>query len=106
MGQLKEVVAYEAFGIYADYDGNAPDTTDLIIVADEEVAKGLVADFNRNPRAIHIAYVDGCETSKSYAYRRIAVFSTSGVSFTRSDALDKADLTEEDLANPADDSDD
>lgn len=67
---LKQVVAYETYGIFGDYDGNAPDTDTICLVATEELAKEVCAKLNENPRDYHVVYVDGWEHNKRFSYRR------------------------------------
>lgn len=57
------------FGVYADYDANAPDTATHILVATEELAKEVCAFLNKDARAWNQAFVDGCESCKSWQYR-------------------------------------
>ena len=43
---MRQVTAYEAIAIFGDYDGMAPDTQDLAIVATQEVADQVCALLN------------------------------------------------------------
>jgi len=70
--------AYEqaqvAYGIYADYDGNAPDTASLLFCSTEELAKAVCTILNETPRRWgNLAFVDGSEWSKSFSYSKVFV---------------------------------
>lgn len=67
--ELKKADAYEAYGIYADYDGNAPDTETLVLVESEELAKEVCDELNKDPRKYTVVYVEGWEFSKSFQWR-------------------------------------
>ncbi len=63
------VLAIPCWGVYADYDANAPDTATLFLVATEELAQEVCALLNENPRAHgNLAFVDGCEYCKRFEY--------------------------------------
>lgn len=66
--------AWVAFAIYADYDANAPDTKNLFVVSSETLAK-LVCEFLNEdpPRWGNLAFVDGFEWAKLFAYRETIV---------------------------------
>lgn len=67
-------LAQVAYGIYADYDANAPDTASLLFCSTEELAKAVCAILNETPqRWGNLAYVDGFEWSKSFSYNRVFV---------------------------------
>lgn len=96
--QLRQVTAYEAWAIFADYE-EAPSTGDLLIVATEELAKELTELFNKNPREqLHLAHAEGHDYSKVFLYRMVLVASQDGVSWTREDALKSINATEEDFS--------
>jgi hypothetical protein len=101
--ELKQVVAYVAWAIFADYDANAPTTQDLLFVGTEELATELVNLFNKSPRNVPLACVDGWEHCKSYDHHKVLLSSedVSRVAWTMAEAFEKADLTEEDLADEA-----
>lgn len=63
------VTAYRVFGIFADYDGNAPDTSTLALVPTEEVAKEVCQRLNEDPQSHTIVFVDGWENHKTFRYR-------------------------------------
>lgn len=63
------VAAIPCWGIYADYDANAPDTQSFYRVATEELAKEVCDFLNEDPRRWNMAFVDGFESCKSWAYR-------------------------------------
>lgn len=67
---MNKVEAFAGFAIYASFDGYAPDSEDLLLVADQEVA-GLVADFlNKNPEDYgFLAAVEGYEWTKLFCVR-------------------------------------
>tara|TARA_R110000868_G_scaffold47769_7_gene156246 strand:+ start:2632 stop:2958 length:327 start_codon:yes stop_codon:yes gene_type:complete len=67
---LKQVVAYETYGIFGDYDCNVPDTYTICLVATEELAKEICAKLNENPRDYSVVCVDGWEHCKRFSYRR------------------------------------
>lgn len=62
-------LAYPCFGIYADYDCNAPDTQTFFKVATQELAEQVLAVLNKNPRNVALAYVDGFEYCKRWRHR-------------------------------------
>ena len=66
---MEKVTAYRAFGIFADYDANAPDTATLVTVTSEELAKQVCEKLNEDPRSYVIAFVDGCEHWKRFSHR-------------------------------------
>lgn len=96
---VKEVIAYEAFGIFGDYDGNAPDTHTICLVSSEELAKEVCAKLNENPRKHNIVFVEGWEFSKRFGYRReltdnpFSVFNTTQEAF---DHITQDSITEDD----------
>lgn len=106
--ELKQVVAYEAWAVFADYDANAPTTEDLMTVGTEELARELVDLFNKNPRAVPLACVDGWEHCKSYDCHKVLLSSeeAASVSWTKEEAFEAADLTDEDLAEDMGDDED
>lgn len=59
--------------VYADYDGNAPDTSGVILVADSELATEIAAELNKRPRAYTQAVVDGWEHAKRWDHREVFV---------------------------------
>jgi len=64
------VLAYPCFGIYADYDANAPDTETYFVVATKELAEEVCAKLNENPRKWgNLGFVDGWEHAKSFSSR-------------------------------------
>lgn len=63
------VLAIPCWGIFADYDAEAPDTKTLFLVATEELAKEVCAFLNEDPRKWNnLAFVDGWEWKKSFSY--------------------------------------
>lgn len=84
---MKQVVAFEAFGIFGDYDGNAPDTATICLVSSEELAKLVCASLNEDPRKHNIVFVDGWESSKMFSYRRELTDSPASVCETLENAL-------------------
>ena len=84
---MKQVVAFEAFGIFGDYDGNAPDTATICLVSSEELAKLVCASLNEDPRKHRIVFVDGHESSKRFSYCRELTDRPESVCETLEDAL-------------------
>jgi hypothetical protein len=70
---VEEITAYRAFGIFADYDANAPDTDTLVTVASEELAKQVCEKLNEDPRSHVVAFVDGWEHAKRFRHRPVLV---------------------------------
>jgi hypothetical protein len=66
---MEKITAYRAFGIFADYDANAPDTGTLVTVTSEELAKQVCEKLNEDPRSYVIAFVNGCEHWKRFGWR-------------------------------------
>jgi len=89
---MERVWAFRGFAVYADYDGNAPDTDDYWIMATKELAEELARQLNEALRddkdgflkptdarlaegdedglcEIGIPFVDGWEHSKFYKVR-------------------------------------
>ena len=106
MPQLKEVTAYEAWAIFADYDAEAPTTEDLLVVGTEDLAKEIVELFNKNPRAVNMAFVDGFEHCKSFDQHKVLVASDKGVLWSVKDALEAAEIEESDLNEESDEDED
>jgi hypothetical protein len=106
MPQLKEVTAYEAYAIFADYDAEAPTTEDLLVVGTEDLAKEIVSLFNKNPRAVNMAFVEGFEHCKSFDQHKVFVETDKGVLWSVKEALEEAEITEEELNEDSDDEDD
>jgi hypothetical protein len=93
---LKQITAYEAYGIFGNYDGNAPDTSTICLVATEQIAKEVCAVLNENPEDHVIVFVDGWEHSKSFAYRRELTDHPNGVCDTTETALAHLTQSEDD----------
>jgi hypothetical protein len=97
---MRQVTAYEAFGIFGDYDGNAPDTESVCLVATEDLAKEVCAKLNEDPREYAIVCVDGWEHSKRFRYRTELTETTEDVRTTLEEAMreitDNEDWSEED----------
>lgn len=83
------VLAIPCWGIYADYDANAPDTATCFLVATEELAKEVCALLNESPRSYgNLAFVDGWEHCKSFSYSgEFCAVNMVGRIFTSLDAL-------------------
>lgn len=92
------VLAIPCWGIFADYDANAPNTEVLFLVATEELAKEVCAVLNESPRSWSaLAFVDGWEHCKSFAYRGSYVApSMAGEVFTSLEALRESEHFERD----------
>lgn len=84
---MRQVTAYEAFGIFGDYDGNAPDTSTICYVASEELAKEVCAKLNEDPRKHTIVFVDGWEWSKRFCYRTELIRDPNEAHTTLADAI-------------------
>ena len=68
----KQVTAFLGYAIYASYDGEAPDTKDLILLADKDEAEKLAKILNENPRKWgSLAYVEGFEHYKLFETREV-----------------------------------
>lgn len=68
---LESVTAYRVWEISADYDGKAPDTAALLVLATRELADEVCACLNEDPRAWGcLAFVDGCEGHKRFVVRQ------------------------------------
>ena len=99
----KQVTAFQGYGVYADYDAYAPDTEDLVLVANEDQAKQVCAHLNKNPRRWGcLAFVDGLEHRKVFKYRE-ALRLNAAVFATPVEELLKG--LEEDRDPPVDDED-
>jgi len=66
---MEKIAAYRAFGIFADYDANAPDTYTISLVTSEELAKQVCEKLNEDPRRHMIVFVDGWEHAKRFCHR-------------------------------------
>lgn len=87
---------HKIYAIYADYDAEAPTTADLILCKTEEVAQSVVDILNKNPRAYNdLAYVEGYEGCKSFAYHVVYLPSLDGVHATVEDAMGTCVLEED-----------
>lgn len=73
-GMPEPVQGYRAWAIYADYDANAPDTEDLILVSTEDLAKLVCDELNEDTgRWNNLAFIDGWEHCKMFRYREVLV---------------------------------
>jgi hypothetical protein len=69
---MNQIMAYVGYAIYADYDAQAPNTNDLILVGSEELAAEVLHLLNENPQKYYdIAFVDGLERYKSFKSHRV-----------------------------------
>jgi len=84
---MEKVEAYKAFGIFGDYDGNAPDTSTVCLVATEDLAKEVCAKLNMAPESYNIICTDGFEWSKRFAYREELTENPNVVCKTFDDAM-------------------
>lgn len=86
----ERVTAYRAWGIYADYDANAPDTRDLILVSTEALARDVCDALNEDPRRWgNLAFVDGWEFCKSFQHRLALVEDPSCVRRSVAEVFEK-----------------
>jgi len=70
---VEKVTAFRAFGIFASYDANAPDTDTLATVTSEELAKRVCEKLNEDPQSHVVAFVDGWEHAKRFCHRPVLV---------------------------------
>lgn len=84
MAEVEQVMAYRVWAIYADYDGNAPDTCDLALCASEEIADKRCEELNAldSDETGHLCFVEGYEFSKAFKSRPVLVESLEGVSMS------------------------
>ena len=66
---MEKITAYRAFGIFADYDANAPATETIVTVTSEELAKEVCGKLNEDPRSYVVVFVDGWEHAKRFCWR-------------------------------------
>jgi hypothetical protein len=59
--------AFLAWAVYADYDGNAPDTENVVLLASYELAKQVLEEIASNHD--NLCYVDGSEWAKQWRVR-------------------------------------
>lgn len=75
VGGPQPIRAYRAWAINASYDGNAPDTSDLVLCATEALAQEIVAfletDEGQNQLG-GMCYNEGHEWCKAYQIREVA----------------------------------
>jgi hypothetical protein len=65
--------------IYADYDANAPDTCDLLLVTDEKLAKEVCDKLNTMEGKGHfLAHNEGHEWCKTWTYHAKLVAANTG----------------------------
>jgi hypothetical protein len=90
----KKVVCEEKVAVYGDYDGNAPDTGNLVVVGTQEEANEVIADLelvlgsevrdennDEAKEALHrlekqdvcVPYVDGWQHALSFRTREVYV---------------------------------
>lgn len=58
--------AVKAFGVYANYDGNAPDSSFILFVASEEITRAILPIVRERHNGI--CFIDGWEGHKSWTY--------------------------------------
>ena len=89
-----------AWGVYADYDGNAPDSEYLVLCASPQLADAVVKLFNEaedtdggfvtgpdgEPVELSMPFIDGWEWCKTYAVRG-TTSNRQHVRFTLADCL-------------------
>lgn len=93
---MKQTLCYEVYAIYADYDAFAPTTCDLLFCETEEVAKDVVDVLNKNPRGHNdLAYVEGCEGWKKFAYRVVYLPNLNNVHATVEGTLEETSVDED-----------
>jgi hypothetical protein len=62
---LEKIIAYRAYGIIADWDGNAPEAH-VIYVATNELGEEIVGILNQHPRRVGYVAVEGYEYCKRF----------------------------------------
>lgn len=88
------VPAYPCYGIFADYDANAPCTEVHFLVATEELAQEVRTLLNEDPRAYNnLAFVDGWEFCKTFRYRESLTTNREEI-FTNLEDLQKSEHLE------------
>jgi hypothetical protein len=75
----ESVTAYRAYAIFADYDGNAPDSGDVVLVETEELVKQVCQTLNEDPREYAICYCEGWEWSKRWAWHPVTTENASEI---------------------------
>ena len=86
MGEL--VVCEVMIGVFGDYDGNAPDTDNLVVVGSQEEADAVIKDLKLvrdeedkdgearvrlEQRDVMIPYVEGCQSCLTFGTREVLV---------------------------------
>ena len=86
MGEL--VVCEVMIGVFGDYDGNAPDTDNLVVVGSQEEADAVIKDLKLvrdeedkdgeahvrlEQKDVCIPYVDGCQSCLTFDTREVLV---------------------------------
>jgi len=80
--------AVRCCAIYADYDGNAPDTADLLLVADEKLAKQVIEELNKAPGEYgNLAYNQGHEWCKRFDHHEVLVEPGTSICETFDEAM-------------------
>jgi len=87
VADLERVNAYVVWAIFADYDGMAPDTKDLVLCASEEIARETCEWLNERPEEFgNLAFVEGFEHAKYFAFHERLVRSPLNVNQSVEDA--------------------
>lgn len=93
---MKKVTAYEVFGVFGNYDGDAPSTSNLCLVATEQIAKDVCAILNDNPTQFDLFYEgwDKCKRKGGlwklrFEYRRELTTNPSQACATLDETLDE-----------------
>jgi hypothetical protein len=64
---MEKVTAYKGYAIYANYDAEAPNTEDLILISSKELAQEVLKLLNANPRKYsNLAFINGFEYAKTF----------------------------------------
>lgn len=72
MRKTRREMCEEVFAVYADYDGNAPDTADLALFTTQDLAQVAAKIGNDGVEEVPLhTYVEGCEQYKDYTVRRV-----------------------------------
>jgi len=75
----QQLTAYRAYAIFADYDGNAPDSSDVVLLETEDLAKEICETLNKDPRKYVICYVEGWESWKRWRWHPVTTENASEI---------------------------
>jgi len=75
---------FVAIAVFADYDGNAPDSENVVLLATEELAEQVRKEIEE--KHDNLCFIDGWEWSKQWR-TRIAYAPASNIATTFSEAI-------------------